>query len=402
MSGKRGHRAWGSIKKQRTKTASYQASFIGPDLRRHYGPHIFTDKMSAEAWLLNERIYRDRCSGTNERWRSVEERKNEKAARNLLFTDYGTKVLEQRKLKDSSRSLYEDKWTQLIKPYFESVAVKDMSSQIVRAWFAGLGNEYPTRNAQAYTVLSMICATAVEDGLLLANPCTIRGATTVRPKPKGEPLSVNDVFSIANQLGSQDKYRQYKYLVLIAAFCGGTRIGEATELRRKDVVMVRGIPSMLKVERGVTHRQGCKVTATKTADQRRVDIPKLIQADIQELLASVPSDPEALLFRPIHGGTWKCDHLNPNSFNANILKRAAREAIGREDISAHSLRHAATTIANHAGLPVKESMSRTGHRSKQVHLDYIDHSTHNGKAMADRISDYALTELNSDDQRASA
>jgi len=393
VSGKRGHRAWGSIKKQRTKTASYQASFVGPDLRRHYGPHIFGDKMSAEAWLLNERIYRDRCSGTGERWRSVEERRNEKTARSLLFTDYGSKVLEQRKLKESSRALYQDLWTRLIKPELENVAVKDMSAQIVRAWFANLGSEYTTRNAQAYTVLSMICATAVEDGLLLANPCTIKGATTVRPKPKGEPLSVKDVFAIANHLGSQDKYRQYKYLVLIAAFCGGTRIGEAIELRRKDIVIVRGVPSMLKVERGVTHRQGCKVTATKTEDQRRVDIPKLIQADIVELLASVPNDPETLLFRPIQLGTWTCSHLNPNSFNANILKRAAREAIGRDNVSAHSLRHAATTIANHAGLPVKESMSRTGHRSKQVHLDYIDHSTRNGRVMADKISDYALAEL---------
>ena len=44
------------------------------------------------------------------------------------------------------------------------------------------------------------------------------------PKPKGEPLTVIDVYAIANWLGSQDKYWQYKFLVLIAAFCGGTRI----------------------------------------------------------------------------------------------------------------------------------------------------------------------------------
>ncbi|WP_131816206.1 tyrosine-type recombinase/integrase [Mycolicibacterium porcinum] len=424
MPGKKGHRRWGNIKKQPTKKPSYQASFIGPDLRRHYAPHTFSDKMTAEAWLLNEMIYRDRCSGTNERWRSVKERENEKKATARLFVDYGATVLAQRKLKDSSRALYQDKWDKLIVPAFESVAIKDMSAEAVRGWFAGLGTEYPTRNSQAYTVMSMICATAVEDGLLLANPCNIKGATSVTPKPKGEPLTVPDVFAIAqwlydykpsNRKGykpstleqNEYPYRQYKYLVLIAAFCGGTRIGEAVELRRKDIVLSRGVPAFLKVERGVTHRQGCKVSTTKAEDQRRIDIPEIIHADVLELLDTVPNDPQALLFGPIEARagsannytirkgsiTTHCGHLNPHSFNANILKRAAREALGRTDISPHTLRHFATTVAIHAGVPMKENMARTGHRSKQVHIDYIDRSTNNGKEMAHRISDYAALEL---------
>jgi integrase len=273
-----------------------------------------------------------------------------------------------------------------------------MSAKAVRGWFADLDSTYATRNAQAYTVLNLICNTAVEDGMLLANPCNIKGATSVTTKPKGEPLTVNDVIAIADWLGTQDKYRQFKYLVLIAGFCGGTRIGEAIELRRKDIIMSRDgkrwIPSILKVERGVNHRAGCAITTTKSQDQRRVDIPKLIQADIAEYLDTcVPNDPEALLFRPIQGGKWDCDHLNPVSFNDNVLKRAAGKAIGRTDVSPHSLRHFATTLGNHAGVPLKENMARTGHKSKQVHLDYIDARTDTGKEMADRISDYATAEL---------
>lgn len=406
---KKGHRAWGSIKKQPTKRASFQASFNGPDGRRHYAPRIFTDKMSAEAWLLNEKIYIDRCEGTGERWRNVEERENEKKAKALGFIEYGAKVIAQRDIKETSRQLYEDKWDKLIVPAFEHVAVKDMSTQAVRDWFSSLDKQYARRNAQAYTVLSMICATAVEDGLLIANPCKIKGATSVKAKPKGEPLTVADVFAMAqwlydytpsNRKGYKPTtieypYRQYKYLVLISAFCGGTRIGETTELRRKDVVLSRGVPKVLKVERQVTHRLGkCQPGSTKTEDQRVVDIPSLIHTEVLELLSTIPNDPEALLFSPIQGGTWSCSHLNPNSFNTNILKRAAREALGREDVSPHSLRHFANTVANHAGLPLKEAMARTGHRSKQIHLDYIDGSTRNGAAMAERISDYVIAELN--------
>ena len=81
------------------------------------------------------------------------------------------------------------------------------------------------------------------------------------------------------------------------------------------------------------------------------------------------------------------------SFNNNILKPAAQAAIGRSDVNPHKLRHFATTLGNHAGVPLQENMARTGHRSKQVHLDYIDRRTDTGKEMADRISDYAESEL---------
>jgi hypothetical protein len=80
VSGKSGHRAWGHVKRQRTKTASYQASFIGPDLRRHYGPHTFSSRMNAEAWLVRERDYRDRCAANGEKWKPPGERVQEKKA----------------------------------------------------------------------------------------------------------------------------------------------------------------------------------------------------------------------------------------------------------------------------------------------------------------------------------
>ena len=75
MSGKSGHRSWGKIKKQPTKTVSYQASFIGPDLRRHYAPTTFSSKMNAEAWLARERDYKERCGINGETWKPPVERK---------------------------------------------------------------------------------------------------------------------------------------------------------------------------------------------------------------------------------------------------------------------------------------------------------------------------------------
>jgi hypothetical protein len=116
MSGRSSHRSWGKIKKQPTKQVSYQASFIGPDQRRHYAPMIFANKMNAEAWLVKERDYKERCAVSGEIWKPPSERKLEKKAKVLTLSEYGKTVIDQRKLGERTRIEYESKWSQLIEP----------------------------------------------------------------------------------------------------------------------------------------------------------------------------------------------------------------------------------------------------------------------------------------------
>jgi hypothetical protein len=51
--GNRVRRGWGHIRRQRS--GRLQASYIGPDLVRHYAPKTFTARMDAEGWLRDER-----------------------------------------------------------------------------------------------------------------------------------------------------------------------------------------------------------------------------------------------------------------------------------------------------------------------------------------------------------
>ena len=134
MSGKTGHRSWGKIKKQPTKQTSYQASFIGPDQRRHYT--VFASKMNAEAWLARERDYKERCGINGETWKPPAERKLEKKAEVLRLSQYGREVIAQRKLGTLTRIGYEAKWSQLIEPKLGKLAVRDLTTTAVRAWFA--------------------------------------------------------------------------------------------------------------------------------------------------------------------------------------------------------------------------------------------------------------------------
>ena len=387
MSGKTGRRSWGHVKKQRTNQPSYQASFIGPDLCRHYAPHTFSDRMNAEAWLVRERDYRDRCAGNGERWKTPAERATEKTAEKLLFGVYGKRVIDQRKLSERTRIEYEAKWKQLIEPTFGNVAVADMNSTAVRAWFSALDATKERRNSHAYGILSMICNTAVKDGLLVRNPCMIVGAMTTKPKPNVKPITILELHTIADKLGADENHARFKTLVLLAGWCG-LRIGEVTELRRKDI---SADCSVVSITRAVGHRSGkCILGPTKTGETRDVDIPPHIQQDVKDHLAQyVSKSPEDLLFKPARGGC----HLNDRVFNKDIFQKAAKDA-GREDLSAHDLRRFAGTTNAAVGATMAENMRRLGHKTFKAAMLYQHAYDDSGKKLAADLSAHALAELN--------
>ena len=53
MTAKRGQRGWGHIRL--LPSGRWQASYIGPDRRRHNGPITFTSRATAEDWLAMQR-----------------------------------------------------------------------------------------------------------------------------------------------------------------------------------------------------------------------------------------------------------------------------------------------------------------------------------------------------------
>lgn len=391
MSGKTGHRSWGKIKKQPTKTASYQASFIGPDLRRHYAPTIFATKMNAEAWLARERDYKERCAINGETWKSPKERATEKKAEVLRVAQYGKTVIDQRKLGARTRIEYEAKWFQLIEPKLGKLAVRDLTSTAVRAWFSGLGDEHPTRNGHAYGILSMICNTAVKDGLLERNPCQIVGASNPKPKKVVKIPTTVELHAIADKLGTDERTAQFRALVLLAGWCG-MRFGEVTELRRRD--FDRDC-TVVTISRGVTHRADpntpgadrCRVGSTKNGEQRTVTIPPHIREDVKAHLAQhVAKDAEALLFTPVRGGC----HLHDRVFN-DTFKKAAKD-VGREDLSAHDLRRFARS-KNAQVATLTENMSRLGHKTVGAALRYQHSQDGRDAIVAASLSTNALADL---------
>ena len=236
------------------------------------------------------------------------------------------------------------------------IPLRELTAGAVRVWFASLGNQHVRRNSHAYGLLHAVCATAVKDGLLPANPCQITRA--MNPPRKREPiiLTVAEVGALADAIEER-----FKALFLISAWCG-LRWGEVTELRRKDVGAGCEI---ISVSRAVTHRGSCRIDSTKSGHARTVVVPPHIRADIKDHLDNHTADSaDALLFPPLRGGC----HLNDSVFMRSSF-RPALKAIGREGVRVHDLRHFAGTMTTRVGNLV-ETMERLGHSTAKASLIY--------------------------------
>ncbi|MCT7656841.1 hypothetical protein [Mycobacterium deserti] len=106
MAGKKNPREWGSIRKQPTKSARFQASYVGPDLRRHFAPVTFESKMIAERWLGKERERIEKAAASDEglsSWKPPEVISAETKAEAVTLADYAKTVIAERNLKARTR-----------------------------------------------------------------------------------------------------------------------------------------------------------------------------------------------------------------------------------------------------------------------------------------------------------
>src|SRR5262249_40593955 len=129
------------------------------------------------------------------------------------------------------------------------------------------------------SMLSTVCTTAVEDGLIPSSPCVIRGAGKVKRKQEIKLPTLDELAVIVEAMTPA-----YRLLVLLGAWCG-LRYGEVVELRRKDMDVKAGV---LHVRRGVTWVNGQPVIGRPKSEAgiRDVNIPPhlipLVKAHLTE------------------------------------------------------------------------------------------------------------------------
>jgi len=357
---RRQRRSFGRLR--RLPSGRWQASYVGPDMVLHNAPSTFAARIDAEGWLSAEKRKIDLDT-----WGVAP------VARSLTVTDYAEQWLTQRTLRSRSQAQYRSLINNHIVPALGGLKLQALRPATIRQWYADLGSEYPTRNANAYGLLHAILATAVQDEILDANPCRIRGAMATDRQRDIAVLSPTDLSAVAAGMPPP-----LSASVLLLGWCG-LRPGEAFELRRRDV----RDGAVLAIRRQVTYRDGeFTVGPPKTkAGIRDVTIPPHVrQAVVDHLRQHVGRGPDALLFPdPETGG-----HLREWSYRRAFKPIMA--GLGYPSFRVYDLRHTGATFAAQSGATTKELMNRIGHTTPAMAMRYQHVADGRDAEIAERIS----------------
>ena len=367
MAGKprRRRRGFGRIRQERS--GRYSAAYVGPDGKLHKAPRTYAAEGDAEGWLASQRRKID--LGT---WGAVER------SGGITLSTYANQWLQQRQLRPRTFQLYRAMLDRLILPDLGDAKIVTLTPAKIRQWHSGLGSEHPTRNAHAYALLHAICATAVQDEVLDANPCRIRAAMQTKRKRDIDILTPVEVDKLAAKMPPR-----LRASVILAAWCG-LRWGETSELRRGDV---SDDCAVLRVRRAVTYRSGRFYPGQPktSAGIRDVVIPPHIRPVIKAHLKNhVGRGADSLLFGDDDGAT----HLRPDRYRAHWLK--ARKAIGKPNLRVHDLRHVGAVLAAQSGATTAELMHRLGHSTAQAALIYQHVAEGRDAEIAERLSELAV------------
>ncbi|MDQ3640921.1 MAG: tyrosine-type recombinase/integrase [Actinomycetota bacterium] len=287
----------------------------------------------------------------------------------MALAEYATAWLESRltsrgePLRPRVRELYEGYLRLHILPDLGTVPLGRMTTATVRRWHAGLlaDGPGPSTVAKCYRLLRAILNTAVEDGHLVINPCSIKGAG-VEPCEERSIPTIGQVYALADAVAPR-----FRALVLLAAF-GGLRRGELFGLTRRDLDLLH-LTVDVRAQRQESSRGEALIGPPKTiAGRRTLALPTELVPALEDHLARwVSAEPGALVFVGEGGGALR----------AGVWQREwdrARQSLDLAHLHLHDLRHVAGTLAAATGAGTKEIMRRLGHATQEAALRY-QHAT---------------------------
>jgi integrase len=279
-------------------------------------------------------------------------------------------------LRPRVRELYESQLRLHILPVLGRLELGRLSTATVRSWHSGLlaSGVGTSTVAKCYRLLRAMLATAVEDGFIAVNPCTIKGAGAERAAER-PIISAAQAWALADAVEPR-----YRALVLLAAF-GGLRRGELFALTRAHLDLLHSTVTV-RVQRQQLKSGDWVTGPPKTeAGVRTFVLPaELLPVLTDHLGAWVASTPDALVFTGAKGGP-----LRQHVWHAQWDK--ARRAVGLPGLHFHDLRHVAGTLAASTGVGTKELMHRLGHASPRAALLYQHATAERDTAIANAMSD---------------
>lgn len=387
---KQSRRPFGMVRE--LPSGRYQASYLS-DGQRVNAPQTFTTVEDARAWLST--VETDRLRGTLKARPRVRE----------TLGEYAVRWVKQRPgLRASTRNQYAIDLRRHIDPYLGRYALDKVTPDLVRRWYAELGEDLAEElsetkrersssatvrdgsatQARAYRLLRAIYGTAVEDELVGRNPCAaLKGAGSVKSAER-PILTDAEVVQLADEVPER-----YRALVLLLAW-SGLRIGEAAALTVGDLVDLRSDTraAVRVVERSYRVAGRYDHDAPKSAaGVRTVPLPpRILPALRAHVRTYTTREPGALLFTTSTGG-------NLLGSIGQVMRRALNR-IGRDDVRLHDLRHYGMVRAAETGASLPELMRRMGHGTTAAAEVYLGTTDDHGREVAQRMSRQATSRSN--------
>lgn len=382
-------RGFGSIRQR--SSGRWQVRYKGPDGQYHTAPMTYPNKRSAEVYLRTIEADVIRQS-----WRAP-------ALATERLVDYGHRMIAQRpNLREQTRIAYRADFDNHVVPGLGAKRVGTLTVGDVRSWHAELTTALADKAAQvtrkatgsrhdgaatvarAYRILRLVLNDAVLDGLLDKNPCQIKGVGNYK-RPERPTLSPAEVEQLAAAVP-----KRYRVLVLILAW-GGLRLGEATELRWRDVDLKAGT---LRVDRAVYPVAGSYVVGDPKTDagRRTVSIPAFLAAEIDKAGPDI-RHPDALIV---------ATRSNRCAYGAaqTAITRTLRD-LGRTDVRVHDLRHTGHTLAAANGATLADLKQRLGHSTVAASMIYAHAAGDHGRQVAERLDAHRAEVIDLGTRRAS-
>lgn len=314
----------------------------------------FRLKADAEAWL-DERRREVRLvrAGLMPDPRLIEPEPERRPAGSVV--EAVTEWLETKQsLSPRTRRDYEALRDSLIRPSFEEVPVRDLTSADVRAWIEGMYGRglSQSRVKQGWVVLSQTLkwswAARVIDNDPAREALALWPSMLKPPRGGGNRRSVADrltpeqVESLARELGD------HGLLVRLMALTG-LRWGEVSALQVKHVDLLNGRvlveQAFTKIGDTGTEARGLTLVPPKSGQPREVPLVTSLRKPLEALVGAL-GDPEAYLFtRPQDGLPWAYMDFYSGHF------RPAVHRLGWEGIGLHELRRFFATQHASRGVP---------------------------------------------------
>lgn len=210
----------------------------------------------------------------------------------VTLDDYSSRwLLERTSIGSRSREIYAGLLKVHVLPALGMILLGRLDPGEVRRWHATLlRGSSPKMAPKAYRLLRSILATAVDDEVIVKNPCRIRGAGVERSSEQ-RVASLPQLYAVADAV--PDRYRA---LVLLAGLTG-LRTGELFALTRSDVDLLHQTVSVRKQRIRLDSGQVVTSPPKTDAGRRTVALPAVLMPELELHLVDYPArDRTALVF----------------------------------------------------------------------------------------------------------